>query len=564
MRHWLFGLLFMLAGIAHGATFYVADCGAGASTGCVAGSDSNNGTSAATPWRSCAQVSQRFAGLAAGDQVLFARGAVFPACSLYALSNASSRKDAPITLGAYLPPWAGAIAPNPTLQGTTTWYTLGFLNSGDATHDEGYVVQDLHFVGLGVIAPLPAIALGNDVDYVTIQRVEIEQHLGGIQCTGGTNHPLVAGSDGLSEHMVIRNSNIHHNRGIGVLTSCNDTLIENNTFDNNGVGMLDHHIYVDDASLNNMALTTTQIVIRGNTLTNNASYANAAALVPTAGACAATAIVVHGLKVGVTIENNLVSEPTPPRTNGCWGISVDSGGYTGIYAREGFSNVVIRGNSVINYAMGIGVDLCSRCTIENNSVYSEYAGGATGINAPAKYFEAVAAGNSTNDELVVRNNSIYLKSPTSASVGIRLSRDGASHVVTSNLVYLGAGGTAASACFNTAGLAPAAFQTFDNNLCYFAGTAGQWDSTRLTLAGQQATGFDLHSLNVDPLLRPPQAPQFFLIPSPGSAALRAGHPTMSSRFGQGGVRRDAAPDIGAFQLGATVVVPSSPTGLAVH
>lgn len=33
------------------ATNYVCDCGPGADANCVAGSDSNSGTSASTPWR---------------------------------------------------------------------------------------------------------------------------------------------------------------------------------------------------------------------------------------------------------------------------------------------------------------------------------------------------------------------------------------------------------------------------------------------------------------------------------------------------------------------------------
>src|SRR5205085_8209547 len=153
-------------------------------------------------------------------------------------------------------------------------------------------------------------------------------------------------SDGLTEHIVVRDSNIHNNRGIGILLSCNDSLIENNSFDNNGVGMLDHHIYISDAAVNNVAQTTRQVVIRNNRLTNNSTYASTTAASPTPGGCAAVAIVVHGLKDGIIIENNLVSEPTVPTSSACWGISVDPGGYSGIYAKEGFSNLVIRGNTV--------------------------------------------------------------------------------------------------------------------------------------------------------------------------------------------------------------------------
>ena len=564
MKKLLFFALFAVAGSAHASTYYVSDCGTGAAAQCVAGNDANAGTSATEPWKSCAKVTQRFPTLAAGDQVLFARGSAVPACQLYYLSNFNSRKDNPITLGAYTPPWASGIMANPILLGTTASYTLGLLNSGASTHDEGYVVQDLHFVGPGISSPAAAIAMSNDVKHVTVQRVEIEQFRSGIQCDGGTGHALAPGSDGLSEHIIIRDSNIHHNRGMGVLTSCNDTLIENNRFDSNGVGMLDHHIYVDDAAINNVALTTRQVVIRGNTLTNNAPYSSVSALTPTPGGCGATAIVVHGLKDGITIENNVVSEPTVPGSDRCWGISVDSGGYGGIYAREGFHNIVIRGNSVINYGMGIGVDMCDTCTVENNSIYSEFASGATGVVAPAKYFQAAIAGHALNNNLTVRNNSVYLKNPTYASVGIRVSRDGANHVVVSNLVYFGTGTTAATPCFNTAGLATSAFGSFDYNLCHYAATQGQWDSTRTTLAAQQASGLDRHSLSVDPSLPTPVAPLFMVAPTSGSAALGAGHPTLSSKLAKGGVRRESSPDIGSAQFGATVVVPSSPTDLTVQ
>ena len=134
----------------------------------------------------------------------------------------------------------------------------------------------------------------------------------------------------------------------------------------------------------------------------------------------------------------------------------------------------------------------------------------------------------------------------------------------SNLIYFGTGSTATTACFNTSGLAASAFKAFDNNLCHFAAAGGQWDSTRTTLASQRAAGLDLSSLNTDPSLSLPVAPLFLLMPSASSVTLRAGHPTLSSRFGQGGFKRDAIPDIGAFQLGATVVVPNSPTGMVVQ
>jgi hypothetical protein len=564
MKHFFLisAMLFALTGAANATSYYVSDCGTGASGTCVAGNDANTGTSPTAPWKTCAKVTARFSALAAGDQVLFARGSAQNACTLQFLANPNSRAANPIVIGAYTPSWASASTPVPILHGTPSAYTLNLANSGNATHDEGYVVQDLHFVGTGTTSLLPAMIITSDVDYVTIQRVEIEEHRHGIQCRGGTSSPLATGSDGLTEHIVIRNSNIHHNRGMGLLLSCNDSLIENNKFDNNGSGMPDHHIYLDDAALNNIALPTKQVVIRGNTLTNNSPYASTTAALPTPGGCRAVAIVVHGLKDGITIENNTIAEPVVP-TSACWGISVDSGGYTGIYAKEGFTNVVIRGNTVINYTMAIGVDLCDRCTVENNYVYSEHVG-AVGVIAPSKYTTAAIAGNTVNNRLTVRNNTIYLKNPNSSSVGIRVSRDGANHAVVSNLIYFGVGTGSTTSCFYTSDLPTSAFAAFDYNLCHYVGTTGKWEAARGTLAAQQSAGLDSHSRMANPNVVAPQAPLFGFAVAVDSVAIKAGHPSLSSEFGIGGVKRNLTSDIGAHQQGATVIVPSSPTGMSVR
>ena len=558
-------LLYILAlmafgGSAHAATtYYVSDCGTGASAQCVAGNDSNAGTAPTAPWKSCDKVTSKFPSLAAGDQVLFARGSAQTACKLSYLSNLNSRAANPIVIGAYTPSWATASSPVPILRANTSTDTLSLMNSGNSTHDEGYIIQDLHFVGPGPGSTVNAVMMSNDVKYVTIQRIEIEQYALGIYCNGGTNNPLAAGSNGLTEHIVIRNSNIHHNRGMGILAGCNDLLIGNNTLDNNGVGMLDHHIYIGGNEVLGVEQTVTQVVIRGNKLTNNSPYASSSAASPTPGGCGGVAIVTHGVHDGLIIENNTVIEPIPSTNAQCWGISVD-GGYS---KREGFTNVAIRGNTVVNYGVGIGVDLCDTCTVENNYVYSE-APAPSGIVAPSKYFETPLAGDTLNNKLTVRNNTVYLKSPTFGSVGIRLSRDGTGHTITSNLVYFGSGSTSATSCFYTSGLPTSAFAAFDYNMCYFSATAGTWDAARGSLASQRAAGFDAHSLTTNPGISAPVAPAYSLAVGSGSPAVQAGHPSLSSKFAIGGLQRAGTPDIGAFQVGASVVVPSAPTSLGIQ
>lgn len=562
MKNYLLTLaLFAFGGAAHATSYYVSDCGSGASTQCVAGSDANAGTSPSAPWKSCDQVTTRFSGLAAGDQVLFARGSAQTACKISYVSNLNSRAANPIVLGAYTPSWASSGAPDPILRGTASTYGLSLYNSGNSTHDEGYVIQDIHFIGAGVSASMAGIILGNDVKYVTLQRIEVEQFTLGIQCAGGTNSSLAAGSDGWTAHIIIRNANIHNNRGIGLLTGCSDMLVENSTFDSNGIGMLDHHIYLTDASIpGTPARPVSQVVIRNNVLTNNSPYASTSAAAPTAGGCGAVAIVVHGQQTGVVIEGNTIAEPTIPNNGSCWGISADSGAYGKV---EGFSNVVVRGNTVINYSVGIGLDMCDTCTVENNYIYSEFSA-ASGIAAPSKIWDAHIAGNTLNNNLTVRNNTVYLKNPSAGSAAIRVSREGNTNKVTSNLIYFGTSASSSTQCFNTTGLSPSAFAAFDYNLCFFSGSTGTWDSVRTTLSTQRAAGFDGHSLTVNPNVTPSVSFPYGLVVPSASPTIKAGHPTLSSAFAIGGLRRNTTSDIGANQLGATVVVPNAPTSVGIQ
>ena len=97
------------AAAAECTTYYVSDCAAGSTAQCVAGDDANVGDSPSTPWRTFDKARSRFKLLAAGDQILFARGGSFTTVGsqpLEAWVNANSRANNPIVVGAYTPPWA--------------------------------------------------------------------------------------------------------------------------------------------------------------------------------------------------------------------------------------------------------------------------------------------------------------------------------------------------------------------------------------------------------------------------------------------------------------------------
>ena len=57
--------------------YYACDCVAGADKDCVAGNDTNTGTSASAPWRSFERARSQFASLRAGDRIEFCKGGRF-------------------------------------------------------------------------------------------------------------------------------------------------------------------------------------------------------------------------------------------------------------------------------------------------------------------------------------------------------------------------------------------------------------------------------------------------------------------------------------------------------
>jgi len=101
----MFALL-LFAGPCWATTYYVA----------AAGSDSNSGTSSASPWQTITKVNGST--FSAGDSVLFNRGDVWYASSLVVPSSGAS--GSPITFGAY---GSGA---NPIIKGATNLSTSGF------------------------------------------------------------------------------------------------------------------------------------------------------------------------------------------------------------------------------------------------------------------------------------------------------------------------------------------------------------------------------------------------------------------------------------------------------
>lgn len=660
-------LLLCLQGTnAFALTYYVSDCGVGSSGTCgahPAGSDAVNATQAqsqSTPIKTCAGVkSILFATtttIGAGSQILFARGGGYDACNLSNIINTNSVKSNPIIFGSYDP---GSETQAPQLNHAPgASFTLQLEDSGNTDHDEGYIVQDLKFWG-GWNASATAIKLRGDVDYVTIRRVEISGYSGGIQCDGGATSAANSGSDGLTEHIIIRDSNLHDNTGNTILFACSYSLIEGNMMDGNGTGTLDHHIYIDDADFGGVAFKLKQIYVRGNTLTHNTPWKTATVTVTNAnpgvvtwtahgfsanqplfiqttgalptnlpaqtmvyvvgssittntfqvsltaggaaidttlgtqsgthtgrarvdGSCASTAIIVHGDKDGIFIEDNDLSEPQVPTATQCWGISGDSGNYSGIYTAEGLSHFYIRRNKLRNFWMSAGVDICQHCEISDNVVVTEYAASSSpdGLRCiRSKYYEFSAESDDLPSlDITCRNNTVYIKNPGANTVGIRLDRHasdsmtGGLHTIVSNAVHFGPGGTTNTACFTSASMLATYFTAMDKNWCYSESTAAPaYMGTQTLAAWRAASGLDTNSTignntpgsGNDTLIAPTAGNSYDATPGVGSPLIGVGHATLSSPISFGRHRR-ATPSIGAIERGLSAPVPRSGTDATVQ
>ena len=351
---------------------------------CNNGADSNRGLSPYEPWATFDFAMSRFGALNAGDAILFCRGGKFTS-SFPRLFNQHCASDAPCTIADYIPPDITPInAKLPVIISGNAKGVFNFQDGGDADHDEGYVVKNLSLKGEGTGN---GIFLFNDVDYVTIDSVTIDGFDIGVYSAGA--NPPNAGANKVNENIALRNSQIINNKGQGWLGGCNDCVIDNNKFTNNGFAqkIFNHNIYISGA--NNSGIT-----ISNNTL-NKAAFVE--------GKCASVSLVVHGVVQNLTIKDNTVFEDIGAAEQTCWGISVDPG-YAG---EESFSNVIITGNKVTNVGnVSIGCASCTDLQILDNTITHSQNFSSTGIKAPVRAEDTVKS-----DRILITGNYIELQDP---------------------------------------------------------------------------------------------------------------------------------------------------------
>ncbi|MGZ5471788.1 MAG: right-handed parallel beta-helix repeat-containing protein [Nitrososphaeraceae archaeon] len=338
---------------------------------CNNGADTNTGSSVYQPWKTFNYAMTKFNQLKAGDSVLFCNGGNFTS-SYASISNKNCRKDLPCTIGAYVSPsmTTSASVNFPIITGSKGIFN--FQDSANADHDEGYVIKNLSLKGTGSGT---GFFLFNDVDFLTVDNVTIDSFGIGIY-SAGANTPN-PGANNVNENIVLKNSKIINNSGQGWLGVCNNCIIDNNIFTNNGFEreVLNHNIYIGGKTNN-----------YGITVSNNTLYKAARVN----GKCSGTSLVVHGVISNLTIKNNTVYEDLGAAALGCWGISVDPGWTT----QEKFDRIQITGNLVTNVGgVGIGCASCTNSDVLNNKITHSQNENFVAIKVPVRSEDTVKTSN---------------------------------------------------------------------------------------------------------------------------------------------------------------------------
>lgn len=490
-----------------GTTYYFASCGAGAMAGCVAGDNSNAGTSQAAPKRDL--VGMDVNALPAGTVLRFARGGAWDDFRVV-LRNLNVTTAAPLVFEGYDPAWAGSSPPRPILHAQATGTgTFEFGRYQDTADDGGYVVRGFVVDGHGVAQW--GFWLRDELHDVLIDDVDVSGFKIGVYTSEK------------SRAVTIRNSNIHDNESMGYLGGGTETLIEGNTIARNnfsGSGF-NHGIYMGGSGAHAR--------VRNNVFDRNSVVA---------GRCEGGNLTVHGQYDDVLIENNTIVQDAA--SGGCYGISINPGYATS----EWFRHFVVRGNTVVNLGFcAICMTSAPGALVENNVVVNDQATYQAGITIGAA---GPSAGDDADTGAVVRSNTIYFTRAASGSEGIGLRNEpGANLVLASNLVYFGAA-SADAHCFAHPSLSN--MSAFENNLCHHDGGQGALSAAYATQAAAIAAGANAGGTDA--------APGFAAVPGAGngwSVTLAAGSPavdhgsaTRSAPFDRACKTR-STPDIGASE-----------------
>lgn len=387
---------------------YVCDCQAGADPDCVAGSDTQPGTAAA-PLRTFSAAIAAFSQLGPGGGVALCRGGAWRSGETR-VRRPTCTAAQPCALADYAPAWGSGDEANPVVVGEGAGaYRLLQFDAGQPVPVGGFELRNLTLRG--------ASDAGTGIFFY---RVVHDVRMSCLDVSGFDVGVQVASA---GARVVLEDAFIHDNDTQGWLGGCEDCGIRRSRFDNNGFGWaaegrgsLAHNVYF---SAGGWPAVSAGMFIERSHLTRSA-------VDPATGLCQGVSVTMHGGRItGARVVGNLIEEPAA--APGCWGISVDSASS----GADANLDLLVSGNVVRDVGnVGIGVNACQGCVVENNVVVQSRLPGTRAIAFPVR---ARDAADLPGDAFTARNNTVYF-SGAGTGVGVAVGGEGAGHVVSNNVV----------------------------------------------------------------------------------------------------------------------------------
>lgn len=540
-----------------GTVYYACDCQPGADPSCAIGNDTNAGTSPDAPFRTYTKARGKFSGLPAGGTIAFCQGGFFNNDNpKWTDTNCSAAK--PCTIRDYVDPRWTAVIPGqrPILKSGS-----GARGMDLSSAQTGIRVLNLKLLGDGRQDGLALAGPGSGPSTdIAVCNVEVDGYWNGIEFYQASPSLTVVGSRFVNNHQQ------------GILGGSNDTIIEDNTFDNNGwnpapypISQGHGGIYVSvhyNSDPSRFPGGVTNMTIRGNSMTDNSLLD---------GVCQATPLVVHAAIDGLLIENNYIDGRGPSgavngsaNNGGCFGIMLGPGAYPEITYFRRVS--ILRNRLIYTGYVGIATSECTSCVVDDNLILVGYPGASQDVTAIQVPHDLKRSGDpDANSGTVVRNNTIYL-GPSSRGEAVQFKNEGTGYVASSNAVYYDGSSTGGFSCFAIA--TPSEILAMDHNSCYRpSAPSASWAGVGATgyslSAWTSGFGFDAQSQQSNPLFTSLTEPWNFtpcLMGDPGcpgtSPLIGAADPVHYSPIAIGtviwdpadpGKARGASPDIGAYQ-----------------
>ena len=430
-----------------GTIRYFCDCTAGSQTGCVAGSDANDGLSPSTPKQTWGAAITAFNAMNAGDTIALCKGGAWALASTstpkycsFGIGNSRCAAGSSLTDPAntstcdvrdYSPSWGGTAKPLLAGSGDLAWITrqtgstngvriLNLAFQGSNNGPNGGVYNDQRALLLGVcgspISDSSWLVCGNTFDRM---RLSIQ----GPQSGTASNVRVTGNRFTMNDLDAI----------LGFGNGSNNS-IDANFFDNNGgfrspvTGNQAHTVYLTPLGNTGVGVAT------GTSIVNNEFRRSNAGGTP--GVCATGVIVSHGQYNGLNIENNIIDAATSS-LGGCEGISFSAAGSDNTY----FRNMAVRRNMVIlGSGVGITIGQAPGLAIENNIVVltGTLDSWKQGIWSPRDV--ARAGLDDTQNNTRIANNTIYASGTSNAGqYGVYASAEGTGHIIVNNAVYSNTG-----------------------------------------------------------------------------------------------------------------------------